>query len=53
MSEIQIFDIRDAKKQMAYGVTKFIRGEEEASKARKTSEEVFNQGDSSCLVLNY
>jgi len=37
-------DIVKAKKEMAYEVTKFIRGEEDAKLAQKTSEEVFNKG---------
>ena len=32
---------------MAYEVTKFIRGEEDAKEAEKISEEVFSKGDSS------
>ncbi len=42
-------DIREAKKIMAYEVTKFIRGESDADIALKTSEEVFNKGVSSSM----
>lgn len=34
-------DIREAKKLLAFEVTKLVHGEEEAIKARKTSEELF------------
>lgn len=44
IDEICQKDIVKAKKEMAYEVTKFIRGEEDALLAQKTSEEVFNQG---------
>ena len=40
-------DIRNAKKVMAYEVTKLVHGKEEADKVRKASEEIFsNQGAS-------
>ena len=35
-------DIREAKKLLAFEVTKLVHGEEEAIKARKTSEELFS-----------
>ena len=35
-------DIREAKKLLAFEVTKLVHGEEEALKARKTSEELFS-----------
>ena len=44
IDEICEKDIVKAKKEMAYEVTKFIRGEEDAKLAEKTSEEVFNKG---------
>ena len=38
-------DIRNAKKEMAFEVTKLVHGEEEALKVRKASEEIFeNKG---------
>jgi tyrosyl-tRNA synthetase len=40
-------DIREAKKTMAFEVTKLVHGEEEALKVKKTSEELFsNKGQS-------
>ena len=40
-------DIRNAKKVMAYEVTKLVHGEEEAKKVQKASEEIFkNRGSS-------
>lgn len=40
-------DIRNAKKTMAFEVTKLVHGEEEALKVRKASEEIFsNMGNS-------
>ena len=40
-------DIRNAKKVMAFEVTKLVHGEEEALKVQKDSEEIFkNKGDS-------
>ena len=40
-------DIRNAKKIMAFEVTKLVHGEEEALKVRKTSEDIFgNKGNS-------
>ena len=40
-------DIIDAKKTMAFEVTKLVHGEEEALKVKKTSEEIFsNKGNS-------
>lgn len=40
-------DIRDAKKLMAFEVTKLVHGEEEALKVKKASEEIFsNKGNS-------
>lgn len=40
-------DIRNAKKIMAYEVTKLVHGEEEATKVKKASEEIFaNKGKS-------
>ncbi len=40
-------DIRNAKKIMAYEVTKLVHGEEEALKVKEASEEIFsNQGNS-------
>ena len=47
IDEICEKDIVKAKKEMAYEVTKFIRGEEDAKEAEKISEEVFSKGDSS------
>ena len=35
-------DIREAKKLLAFEVTKLVHGEEEAKKARKTAEELFS-----------
>ena len=35
-------DIREAKKLLAFEVTKLVHGEEEALKAKKTAEELFN-----------
>lgn len=35
-------DIREAKKMLAFEVTKLVHGEEEAIKAKKVSEELFN-----------
>ncbi len=37
-------EARDAHKALAFEVTKFVHGEEEAIKAQKTSEEVFSGG---------
>ena len=37
-------DIRDAKKFMAFEITKLVHGEEEATKAKEASEKVFSQG---------
>ena len=37
-------DIRDAKKFMAFEITKLVHGEEEAIKAKEASEKVFSQG---------
>jgi len=37
-------EARDAHKALAFEVTKFVHGEEEAIKAKKTSEEVFSGG---------
>lgn len=40
-------DIRNAKKMMAFEVTKLVHGEEEALKVRKASEDIFgNKGNS-------
>lgn len=39
-------NIINAKKIMAFEITKLVHGEEEALKAQKTSEEVFNGGNS-------
>jgi len=39
-------DIINAKKLMAFEITKLVHGEEEALKVKKTSEEVFNGGNS-------
>ncbi|MGI5898226.1 MAG: tyrosine--tRNA ligase [Candidatus Dojkabacteria bacterium] len=40
-------DIREAKKAMAFEVTKLVHGEDEALKVKKDSEEIFtNKGDS-------
>ena len=40
-------DIRNAKKIMAFEVTKLVHGEEEALKVKKASEEIFsNKGNS-------
>ena len=36
-------DIREAKKLLAFEVTKLVHGEEEALKARQTAEELFNK----------
>lgn len=35
-------DIREAKKLLAFEVTKLVHGEEEALKAQKTAEELFS-----------
>ena len=43
-------DIREAKKLMAYEVTKLIHGEENAKMAQKTAEEVFGGGLSSAAM---
>lgn len=37
-------DIREAKKVMAYEVTKLVHGENEAMKVKETSEAIFNNG---------
>ena len=39
-------DIREAKKLLAFEVTKSVHGEEEAMKARETAEELF--GNKKC-----
>ncbi len=46
-------DIRNAKKIMAFEVTKLVHGEEEALKVKKMSEEIFNGNYTSCDMPNY
>ena len=42
IKELCIKDIREAKKLLAFEVTKLVHGEEEAIKARQTAEELFS-----------
>lgn len=50
IAKIMQGDIREAKKLMAYEVTKLIHGEENAKMAQKTAEEVFGGGLSSAAI---
>ena len=47
IKEMCLKDIREAKKVMAFEVTKLIHGSEEATKSRKMSEDLFEKGNSS------
>ena len=45
-------DIREAKRILAFEVTKLVHGEEEALKAKQTSEDLFsNKGDSENMPI--